>query len=687
MKSLLFIITSLLAVVSGELSPTIDYCPFDSNVKIETMKDNKITSSDTGYTCATYSGSNDIDPDAFIQSFMISPSEYELGNVTIQIPIHGFNSVNQNRNLAALPELTNQLIHFTDCHRTSETEIVNFNMGIIISFNLFKSLDNNTVKALRYIEDVFKHANRVYVDQFSVKLHIDHVIIDIDDKSTWENPECSLTIFEQFDIFANAPVPSRQGIWHLFEICDTTSNAIGVAFVGMSCDGNFGRGYTTIGRSSGWTTMAHENGHNFGGQHIPDGIMSSGGSKYYEGKIQFNPKSKDTICGTMETMMDCDEVDYNIKWSYEATCGNGIVEINEECECSKNQLECECCKDCKLKNTAQCDPLHNECCNSDCSFRDTRSICFTLGSLGYCNNGYCELSFCNIIGGESEYCGTHDDNSCKIKCRLNKQSSCILLNGWTIGGQPFNHLPDGTLCRDDNIDYGVCNDGKCYSVDKPTPAPTPKPTPDPTPEPIGEIVYANFKKQVINNLCDVRDNGDKPIIRFKQVFDDIDLVIECNSQEYILDKKSLKKPQKINKKKSKEVGSIMMKSNSELELTFKFVKTGGNSKVNIDSLWFHVFDMSDKNEQIDLGSTPECMDLGSNIQQIGSNSVRSISNTKRAIPKNPEKLKDKHQKVAAVFEYTNVDSISLKYIQGTPGSGDPECCQQPFYFAFSSILK
>lgn len=69
--------------------------------------------------------------------------------------------------------------------------------------------------------------------------------------------------------------------------------------------------------------------------------------------------------------------------SISASCGNGVVEVGEECDDSS-----ACCQQstCLLAAGAACSG--GECCDVDCSFKTAATACNNGG--GYCNRGVCD---------------------------------------------------------------------------------------------------------------------------------------------------------------------------------------------------------------------------------------------------------------------------------------------------------
>lgn len=74
-----------------------------------------------------------------------------------------------------------------------------------------------------------------------------------------------------------------------------------------------------------------------------------------------------------------------------AVCGNGVVDLGEECD-----DDSRCCVSCQLATGAVCS--ESECCN-ECGFELATKSC--LGGLGYCSRGKCEQheSMCTFTIG------------------------------------------------------------------------------------------------------------------------------------------------------------------------------------------------------------------------------------------------------------------------------------------------
>ena len=299
----------------------------------------------------------------------------------------------------------------------SPSAITEVYLGIAIGSHLFETVNNSVINTLRYIDEYIHQANIIYINQFKIKLIIRHVMISIDEYTSWDNFRCRNSIYRQFAYFQRFP-KSEQFFWHLIDACYQDNSAIGVATVGSagSCQGN-APGITHISKDNPrvFLTTVHELGHNLGALHHYDvpGIM--GGykvSKIYLDKYQFHNHSKENICETLNYILQTCPNNKIVQQST-SICGNGVIELNEECECPQPLKKCNCCDTCRLKPGAECDPVNpirGVCCDNNCQLKDYTQECYVLGHLGYCRNGYCTVL--------NKGCQTQQGGNltCKIKC-------------------------------------------------------------------------------------------------------------------------------------------------------------------------------------------------------------------------------------------------------------------------------
>ncbi|XP_066543708.1 disintegrin and metalloproteinase domain-containing protein 23 isoform X4 [Amia ocellicauda] len=245
--------------------------------------------------------------------------------------------------------------------------------------------------------------------------------------------------------------------------------------------------------------------------------------------MQWDPASKRKECGCAESWVGCIMEDTGVQHTrkfskcsisdykefllkgggsclfnrptklYEATeCGNGYVEVGEECDCGM-RVECyrECCKKCSLSNGAHCSD--GPCCNNTClcppNLHKQDGYYCNLNQ-GRCYNGECKTreNQCKYIwgpkaGGSEKFCyeklnteGTEKGNCGKdgdkwIQCSKHDVFCGYLLCS-NIGRTPrvglmkgdvtpasFNHqgrlveCSGGHVLLDDETDLGYVEDG------------------------------------------------------------------------------------------------------------------------------------------------------------------------------------------------------------------------------------
>ncbi|XP_029001183.1 disintegrin and metalloproteinase domain-containing protein 10 isoform X2 [Betta splendens] len=157
-------------------------------------------------------------------------------------------------------------------------------------------------------------------------------------------------------------------------------------------------------------TFAHEVGHNFGSPHDSGIECTPGESKLQDKKAQGNyimyaratsgdkfNNNKFSICSirnisaVLKSKRDC------FVESGQPICGNGLVEIGEECDCGySDQCKDSCCysaneeegKKCRLKPDKVCSPSQGPCCTADCTFVAQNEKCrkeSECANQGVCN--------------------------------------------------------------------------------------------------------------------------------------------------------------------------------------------------------------------------------------------------------------------------------------------------------------
>ncbi|KAG9352187.1 hypothetical protein JZ751_020600 [Albula glossodonta] len=146
-------------------------------------------------------------------------------------------------------------------------------------------------------------------------------------------------------------------------------------------------------------TFAHEVGHNFGSPHDSGIECTPGESKSQDLKEKGNyimyaratsgdklNNNKFSICSVR-----------NISQSGQPICGNGLVEVGEECDCGySDQCKDQCCYDANQPDGKKCKlrpnklPSQGPCCTADCTFKNRNEKCreeSECAHQGMCSGG------------------------------------------------------------------------------------------------------------------------------------------------------------------------------------------------------------------------------------------------------------------------------------------------------------
>ena len=135
----------------------------------------------------------------------------------------------------------------------------------------------------------------MYQAQFNVFLQIDNQVVQTatggetwNQKPSTSGGKCSTTITDKLTAFTNWRVSAqnkKNGLWHLLTNCYPAPGTVGIAWIAQLCKNN-GVGISSYTRTH-WLVIAHEIGHNIGGNHAfqlgqgkTGGIMDYGDSIY-----------------------------------------------------------------------------------------------------------------------------------------------------------------------------------------------------------------------------------------------------------------------------------------------------------------------------------------------------------------------------------------------------------------------
>lgn len=294
------------------------------------------------------------------------------------------------------------------------------------SFNSSQSVRENIIAQINL-------ASAQYEIDFNITLGIQNLTIsDASCPSTpqsgtpWNIPCDSTTdISHRLSLFSRwrGDNSDSNAFWTLLSTCNTAS-AVGLAWLGQVCNPSANSNGNTaevvsstnivVRTSAEWQVIAHEVGHTFGAVHdctastCADGtsalgqccplsantcdangqyIMNPASSSTHN---QFSPCSIGNICsaiGRNQVSISCLSANKNITNITGGICGNGIVEVGEDCDCG-GPGGCgnnPCCNPttCKFIGAAVCDIQNDDCCTTQCQFAGAQTIC--RKSTGSCD--------------------------------------------------------------------------------------------------------------------------------------------------------------------------------------------------------------------------------------------------------------------------------------------------------------
>ncbi|KAF1943083.1 zincin [Clathrospora elynae] len=298
----------------------------------------------------------------------------------------------------------------------------------IQSFNKDKNLTQTNIISQ------MNQASELFESSFNISLGLAKVLITEPDCPTQQqqatpwNQACSggVSIQDRLNQFSQwrGGQNDQFSHWTLLSTCNTGS-AVGLAWLGQACtagsqDNSGNSGETVAGAnvviktSTEWQVIAHETGHTFGAVHdctsdqcANSNLVSSqqccplsAANCDADGKFIMNPStatgitrfsacSIGNICsalGRNSVKSSCLTNNRDVTLLTGQTCGNGIVEGDEQCDCG-GATGCgqnSCCNPdtCTFRNNAVCDDSNEDCCRN-CQFASADTVC--RASIGSCD--------------------------------------------------------------------------------------------------------------------------------------------------------------------------------------------------------------------------------------------------------------------------------------------------------------
>ncbi|KAF1834583.1 ADAM 8 precursor [Decorospora gaudefroyi] len=331
------------------------------------------------------------------------------------------------------------------CPSTRKVALV----GVAADCTYVRSFNSNKNLTQSNIIEAMNAASELFESTFNISLGVAKVLIAEPECPTQQqqatpwNQDCSnsITIQDRLNQFSQWRGQQEDDFshWTLLSTCKTTP-AVGLAWLGQACTkgsqvqdqaqaqarGTVAGANVVIRTSFEWQVIAHETGHTYGAVHDCTETLcgdsdlvnsqqccpfSSNACDANEGFImnpstgdnisRFSPCSIGNICSALrrnsvESTCLTDNRDVTLLTGQ--TCGNGIVEGDEECDCG-GASGCEnnaCCnpETCKFINNAVCDDSNEDCCRN-CQFASSTTVC--RPSVGDCD----PQEFCT---GSDPYC-------------------------------------------------------------------------------------------------------------------------------------------------------------------------------------------------------------------------------------------------------------------------------------------
>ncbi|XP_068625731.1 uncharacterized protein Meltrin [Battus philenor] len=314
----------------------------------------------------------------------------------------------------------------------------------------FKANGENLQTVHRQLKDVANIINSVY-SPLNIFIALVGVVVwnEHDEIQLEENGDRTLTnflVYRRMRLLTEIPNDNA----HLLTRQKFQEGVVGKALKGPICTFEFSGGVATnhsevIGLVA--TTIAHEMGHNFGMEHdteedcdCPDEkcIMSPSSTSVVP--IHWSSCSLRSLALSFERGMDYCLRNKPKRLFQSPTCGNGFVEVGEQCDCGigeeeKSRAACAACcepRTCMLRSNATC--AAGECCDlKTCGPKSAGTVCRSADREcdlpEYCT-GHSEFCPKDVYRMDTTPCGNNEAYCVRGACRSHTDQ-CRLLWGST----------------------------------------------------------------------------------------------------------------------------------------------------------------------------------------------------------------------------------------------------------------
>ena len=374
-----------------------------------------------------------------------------------------------------------------------------FRMAIGVAYGVTAST-GSVAATTAYMASMMAMTNAVYSAQLDVTLALSRLLVcttstctdggnpvdwnrdyNNDKTNCQTDPAALLTLVLNWRTSnTTATVDNRKtGAVHVITNCFPPAGTVGMARLGTAAMISGAGGWSQF-HATTWLTFAHEVGHTFNLPHpfatsseqgVYGGIMdyNNGGrlnsnAAVDPGQIGFNVEKEKTIfCNNVNTSLYSTSSSYvsprTLAWvtntAADAVCGNGVVEVGEECDSGVSGGNACCTAACKFTAGSRCSETAGECC-VNCQPKPTTATCrAAFGPLGYCGPaGRCATSECHAYGNLL-HCGIKSSDQCSETCALNTAPNPTTCPSFSVA---FN-ITHGSYCTVS----GTTTPGRCTS--------------------------------------------------------------------------------------------------------------------------------------------------------------------------------------------------------------------------------